>query len=372
MKIMRIFRRKKREDELKELIKEKPAKKSFKDLFKKKGDIKKKEHIIKRRKHKLGFYLTKAGLVIEPRKASRVLFNSCVVLNFIISIFLIFYFSIRLGYSLLYLTIIMAILWFFAFIILLFAMWSLFYIFLDLKIFKRRIDLEGVLPDFLQLTSANIKAGMSTDKALWYAVRPRFGVLAKEIEAVAKETMGGKDLREALLDFTKKYDSLVLKRSISLIIEGINAGGEIGDLLNKVALNIQESAVMKKEMAANVTTYVIFITFATVVAAPFLFALSSQLIAIVQSLTSRIAVPATTGMSFALSFTGTGIKATDFKIFAVISLIITSFFSSLIVATIKKGDIKEGIRYIPLFMASTVVLFFLANILLNRLLGIFF
>src|SRR3989338_1174040 len=100
---------------------------------------------------------------------------------------------------------------------------------------------------------------MTIDRALWYAVRPRFGVLAKEI-------MGGADLKESLEKFALRYDSTLLKRVVSMINEGIEAGGEIGELLNRIALDIQQQKSMLKEMSANVTTYVIFISFATVVA----------------------------------------------------------------------------------------------------------
>jgi len=55
---------------------------------------------------------------------------------------------------------------------------------------------------------------MTIDRALWYAVRPRFGVLANEIEIVAKETMRGQDLKIALQNFADKYDSILLKNKI--------------------------------------------------------------------------------------------------------------------------------------------------------------
>ena len=76
-----------------------------------------------------------------------------------------------------------------------------------------------LLTRLMKLTSANISAGMPIDQALWFAVRPKFGVLAKEIEEVAKSTIAGADLQTALIDFTKKYNSKILKRSINLIIE---------------------------------------------------------------------------------------------------------------------------------------------------------
>ena len=337
----------------------------------KKGQLKRAH--IQERKHRLKVYIEKAGLAISPRVLSKRLFNACIFINLIISFYLIYYFSVNFGFTWTKIITAMSSLWIFAFTILLFVMWVLFYLSLDLKIFKRNHDIEGVLPDFLQLTASNIKAGITIDRALWYAVRPRFGVLAKEIEVVAKETMSGKDLKDALQDFTAKYNSPTLKRSISLLIEGIEAGGEIGDLLIKIASNIQETETMKKEMSANVTTYVIFISFATVLGAPFLFALSGILIQVIQGLSSTLGTSgAATNVGLALSFKGAGIDFNDFRIFAIVTLIITSFFSSSIIATIKKGNIKAGFKYIPIFMVLSLTLYLTAQLILNNVLGIFF
>ena len=183
--------------------------------------------------------------------------------------------------------------------------------------------------------------------------------------------MGGEDLKAALQKFADKYGSVLLKRSISLLIEGIEAGGEIGDLLNKIALNIQETKIMKREMAANVTTYVIFITFAAIAAAPVLFALSGTLIQVIGSFGSVLGDGAS-GAGFGLSFSGSGIEYSDFKIFAMVSLIVTSFFSAVIIATIKKGNAKSGLKYIPIFIITSVTLFLIADVVLGKLLGNFF
>ena len=338
-----------------------------------KKEIKKQEkkrvRVLERR-HKLKFYLERAGLGITPESLSKKLFNATVLINLGISAFLIYHFSVTFGIT--WTTILFSIvtLWILVFIILIFILWVFFYIFVDLKIFKRKVTIEDVLPDFLQLTASNIKAGMTIDRALWYAVRPRFGVLAKEIETVAKETMRGEELKIALQKFADKYDSVLLKRSLSLLIEGLEAGGEIGNLLNKIAIHIQENKIMRKEMAANVTTYVIFISVASIAAAPVLFALSGVLIQVISSLGSTLggASSAATA-SFGISFGGTGIKLNDFRIFAVVSLITTSFFSAMIVATIKSGNAKLGLRNIPMFMVITVALFFIADKVLGKLVG---
>ncbi len=337
-------------------------------LYRKLQKQKKKKLMVEHRRNRLRHYLQRAGFAIESYKLSKMIFNLCVFFNLIVSFYLIYRFSTDLKYGVLYVSFIMFFVWVVLFVLLLLMLWLLFYLIIDLKIFKRRIGIEEVLADFLQLTSANIRAGMPIDRALWYAVRPQFGVLASEIETVAKETMTGEDLEGALKRFSEKYDSIMLKRSINLLIEGIAAGGEIGDLLTKISTDIQESKIMKKELSANVTTYVIFISFATIVAAPLLFALSSHLLFIVSSLMLKLDVPS--GMTtFSLNFSGAGISVGDFRIFAIACLVITSYFSSVIIATIRKGEIKAGAKYIPVFIVSTIVLFLIFSAVISRLFG---
>jgi len=240
---LNIFRRKKEENiqdqnlkKIEDEITTKKPKLNFFGFFKKKKteegkgieyfkkQIKKKKKrraTVLERRHRLRYYIDRAGFAIGPESLSKKLFNISVIINLIISAFLIYHFSTTLGIT--WTTILLSIvaLWILVFVVLLFILWVLFYILVDLKIFKRKVDIEDVLPDYLQLTASNIKSGMTIDRALWYAVRPRFGVLAKEIEIVAKETMRGEDLKTALQKFADKYDSVLLKRSINLIIEGL-------------------------------------------------------------------------------------------------------------------------------------------------------
>jgi Flp pilus assembly protein TadB len=252
-----------------------------------------------------------------------------------------------------------------------------FWIYVDLKKFQRKLMIEEVLPDFFQLASANIKAGMPIDKALWFAVRPRFGVLAKEIELVAKKTLSGADLHDSLIEFANKYDSKLVLRSVYLLNEGIKAGGNVGDLLNKISTNIQELKTMKKEMAASVMTYVIFITFAAIVAAPILFALSDQLLNIVQGIADNVEMssgdmPQTGSVGISMNISSDNINPEHFKIFVYTCLLLSSIFSSMIVSTIQKGNAKEGLQYIPIFIIVSFIIFLSASFLLGMLFSEFF
>ena len=324
----------------------------------------------KQAKHQfLRNYLLKAGIATSPQILSNWVFRICIVVNIFVAGYLIYSFASLFQFAFLYILIVTITAWVAFFLFVLFLLWLTLYIIIDLLIYKRRVGLEEVLPDFLLLASANIRAGMPVDRALWYAVRPRFGVLAKEMELVAKETMSGQDFETALNEFGARYDSPVLKNTISLLIESINAGGEIGALLSKISANIQNNQLMKKEMAAGISAYSIFIVAAAIIVAPVLFALSSQLLTVIASISKGITLPSTSLPIFSVGLIKVGVKQSDFMIFAVINLFLTAMFSALIVTIIKKGEVRAGAKNIPIFIATSLIIFFVAHKLFSSAFG---
>ena len=234
---------------------------------------------------------------------------------------------------------------------------------------KRKKEIEDLLSDYLQLVAANLTAGMPIDKALWYAIREHFGVLSEEIELVARKVFGGLPLEQALLEFANKYDSDLLNKSMILLIEGLKSGGELAHLVNKIAWNVKQSQILEKEIRAEVTTYAIFIMFASLVAAPMLFALSQRIIVIMGEVISKIDLQTLSGISAQIPIKdiGKSLSAKDFKIFSYINLAITSIFSAIMVSVIRKGSVKAGIRLIPLFLAISIITFLIASIIITQL-----
>src|SRR3989338_8785058 len=85
--LLGLFRKKKKEEDGKGI-----------EYFKK--EIRKQEKkraIVQDRRKRLGFYLEKAGLSLDPRWLSKNIFNLCVVINLVISAFLIYHFSTTFG-----------------------------------------------------------------------------------------------------------------------------------------------------------------------------------------------------------------------------------------------------------------------------------
>lgn len=329
---------------------------------------KKKRRTAQYRKKMLNSLLIQAGFDIRHERLSKTVFYLSLIFTAFFSLVTLIIASVN-GKNVSDILVFNLGLWtaIFAFIYL--FIWMTIYVYLDVRIFNRTMQLEEVLPDFLQLASTNISAGMPIDRALWFAVRPNFGVLAKEIEQVAKETIAGEELNESLRRFTDRYDSVMLKRSINILLEGVAAGGEIADLLNKIALDIQETKILRKEMSANVATYAIFITFASIIMAPLLFALATQLLTIIITITSSLDLGSSSSSFFALNLSTDPSSVSDFKWFSVFMLTISAVMSASIVAVIRKGRVKEGLRNLPIFVLVSLSIYFASSAFLGIFMG---
>ena len=79
-----------------------------------------------------------------------------------------------------------------------------------------------------------------------------------------------------------RFDSKALRRSISLIKQGIASGGEMAQILERTAEDSRAMQILAKEIYASLLMYVIFIVFAAAIGTPFLFAVSTKLISILE------------------------------------------------------------------------------------------
>ena len=56
------------------------------------------------------------------------------------------------------------------------------YLLLEYKIDGRKTKLENMLPDYLQITSANLRSGIALDRAMLLAARPEFAFLSDDVK----------------------------------------------------------------------------------------------------------------------------------------------------------------------------------------------
>lgn len=230
---------------------------------------------------------------------------------------------------------------------------------------ERKKQVESVLPDFLLLASSNVRAGMTVDSALWHAARPEFGLLSREVEDVSKQAFAGTPFLKALDMLSMRFGSKALRRSISLIKQGIASGGEMAQILERTAEDSRAMQILAKEIYASLLMYVIFIVFAAAIGTPFLFAVSTKLISILEGVFSSMpTISGAAGAGF-IHPVSPSISSSQFFLFTLASATITSVFASLIIGAIQYGSKKQGIKYIPLLLGASIIIFLLVSTLLD-------
>lgn len=236
---------------------------------------------------------------------------------------------------------------------------------------KRGSFVESVLPDALQLMSSNIRSGLTPDKALLFAARPEFGILENEIKLAARKAVAGESIESALMVLGNRIKSRIINRTFTLIVEGMKKGGEIASLLEQTAEDIRDLKILKKEIAAQVGMYAIFIFIAVGFAAPLLFAFSSHLVETMTAIGSKISI--TESMKYttigSLKLSVVKISPDFLRIYSLLTLTLSSIFGSLIVGLLQDGKESAGVKFIPILLLSNFIIYFVVRFILSSFLG---
>ena len=232
---------------------------------------------------------------------------------------------------------------------------------------------EDLLPDVLQLMAANLRAGMTVDRAFLLSVLAEFGRVQDEVKRVGTEIATGKELEVALKELAVRYRSDKLQKTVSLIISGVESGGQIADLLEQTGSNLRQQKLSEQRIRSNVLVYVIFIFSAISFGAPMLFALSSFLIEVITNIFSKIELPPPS-VAAQLPFTMSKVtlEPSFVNTYTLVSLVITSFMGSLVLGLIAKGKESEGFKFFPILILMTISIFFLVKFVISTMLSSFF
>lgn len=248
------------------------------------------------------------------------------------------------------------------------ATFGFFHGLLYLAVERRTRFVENILPDALQLVSANIKSGFIPSRALMLSARKEFGPLSESIRNMGKEMMTGKSLQESMKELTKTIKSDVLETTVNLVTKGIRAGGQLVALFEETAIDIRRKEAIKKEVRANILMYAIFIGFAGCVGAPILYALSTFLVGTISKLGGMSSMPesVTSKTPLHMKF-GLPISPEFLLIFSIIAILITTVFGGLIIGLISSGKEKDGIKYIPILAILALTIYFVTGFVISSM-----
>ncbi|MBR9705384.1 hypothetical protein GOV12_08270 [Candidatus Pacearchaeota archaeon] len=234
------------------------------------------------------------------------------------------------------------------------------------KISGRIKKIESIFPDFLQLMSSNLRAGMTIDKALLLSSRPEFAPLDEEILQTGKDIATSKNIELALSDMSKRIGSNKIHKTMLLIISGIRSGGDLAVLLEETSRSMRERDFIEKKAYTNVLMYVIFIFLVVSIFAPALFSLSNVLVEILTKILTNIPTMESTQIAMPFSLSSISISTSFTNYFSIAFILTIDLLASLILGLIAKGEEKLGLKYFPVIAIISMVVYFSTKLLISN------
>jgi len=248
-----------------------------------------------------------------------------------------------------------------------FLLIKIYFVFNDKLLNIRNIKkIEEVFPDFIELMSSNLRAGMTTDRALVLSARKEFSPLDKEIILMGKDIMAGKEISRAMSDMAERINSDIIKKTVTVINSGIKSGGNLAVLLEQTAINMREKQFIEKKSASNVLMYQIFIFFAVGIGAPALFSLSSVLVSVLTSIVGDMPEIDSSVGSMPVTLSQISISTQFVGYYSLLLLIVMGILASLLLGLVNKGEEKEGLKYMAPILAISISIYFLLRYFLLK------
>lgn len=241
---------------------------------------------------------------------------------------------------------------------------------LDYLTYMKARDVEETLPEALELLASNVKAGLPLKESLQLLMTEEFGQLGVEMSTAVTEMNTGTPIADALKATRRRVASVLYGKTIETLCRSIESGVSLDKMCSELAHNINDMQNIRREIRSSTVTYTLFLTFAAMIAAPILFALSTFLVEAstqIFSLTASEGADAPQGL---LSFSTTLPPVDLLRNFFLVAIAITSFFTALGVGIVREGSMRVGLKYMPVFVIVSFIVYFTAKGLIQSVVGL--
>ena len=122
---------------------------------------------------------------------------------------------------------------------------------------KRERKADNEFPGLLRDLAQAKRAGLTLIDAFSLTAEGNYGVLTDGLRTLVCHLTWGISFEDALRMFARRYPTRIIKRSIAIIIEGYQVGGDVGDILKVAADDVMELRTLEKERISDMSVYVI-------------------------------------------------------------------------------------------------------------------
>jgi len=227
---------------------------------------------------------------------------------------------------------------------------------------SRHREIEEKFLELVRSITSNVKAGTPIPKATIEAADSNYGALDPYIKKLKHQIEWGIPFREALIRFAKNTENKVITRSVSIIIEAEQSGGNIQDVLEGVTSSVVQIKKIRDERRSNsfsqvIQGYLVFFIFIAIMVVLQVFLLPQL---------ADVSGEVLSGLTFDGGLTEADLDSetlpisVEFENIFIFLILIQGFFAGLMVGKFSEGSIKYGVRHSFILMLIGYLVFTLA------------
>jgi flagellar protein FlaJ len=220
---------------------------------------------------------------------------------------------------------------------------------------KRVRKADDEFPNLLRDLAQAKRAGLTLIDAFSLTAEGNYGVLTDGLKTLAFHLTWGVSFEDALRMFAKRYPTRIIKRSIEIIIEGYEVGGDVGRILKVAADDVVELRALEKRRTSDMGQYIliVYVTFFV-----FLGVLAVLYQSFIPMMVEAAAKVEATGMggSFLISVDIITMKMLFFH-----CGIIQGICAGLVAGKLGEGKVIAGLKHSTILALATFGIFVILN-----------
>jgi flagellar protein FlaJ len=210
---------------------------------------------------------------------------------------------------------------------------------------KRKGMIEDSLPDALHHMAVAVRTGLVLESVIQEVSEAEYGPLSEEFARITLEIRKGRPLKEALIAFARRTRSKDIQRIMRLILEGVEAGGPIADVLDEVSENMRAIKMIRRERKSATSQQISFLAMASLFAGPFVMGVVGGLPNVMAAVSGSAGAA-----SLPLDEIKSVVGALTFYVFA------QAIAAGMMMGVTMYGDFKKGFKFmIPMGIFALAV-----------------
>jgi archaeal flagellar protein FlaJ len=218
----------------------------------------------------------------------------------------------------------------------------------------RRINrLEAEFPAMVHDISLSVKSGMNLKEAMSLAAGGQYGALTKAIKQMDNAISWGVSFEDVLLQFARKYPTVLIRRTVFTLIQASRMGGQLGEMLAGIATDVEETKALEKRRNSETKPYlmVCYISY-------FVFLAVIMILSYVFLPMMKEAAEATAGTSLPTGIGQFAVSDTDLAKYNMLffhALVIQGFFAGIVTGKMAEGKVVAGLKHSVFFIIVAVI-----------------